>query len=123
MERVEYPRPDKDEASNEALFHEPESNECALSSSPPPPKVVLFCPLPHQVCHLKWWLTKSLVYHLDIFYMYAEIDNNESIEMQLKFQIFAKSLCIRNYTQSRQARPKSHSSKPCGNNSEVLGVD
>jgi len=36
---------------------------------------------------------------------------------------FAKSLCVRNYTQSGQNRPKSHISKPCGNNSEGLGIE
>jgi len=47
---------------------------------------VLFCPLPGQVRHLKWWLTKFFVDHLDVFYMYAAMGDNESTEMQLKFQ-------------------------------------
>jgi len=85
-EPAEYPEPDEDEASNEALLHEPESNQCALPSAPPPRKAVLFCPLPGQVRHLKWWLTKFFADHLDIFYMYAEMGNNERTEMQLKFQ-------------------------------------
>jgi len=36
---------------------------------------------------------------------------------------FTKSLCIHNHTQSGWDRPKSYSSKPCGNNSEVIGID
>ena len=36
---------------------------------------------------------------------------------------FTKSLCICNYTQSRRDWPKSYSSKPCSNNSEVLGIE
>jgi SNF2 family DNA or RNA helicase len=47
---------------------------------------VLFCPVPGQVRHLQWWFTKFFADHLDIFYMYAEIDNDERTEMQLKFQ-------------------------------------
>jgi hypothetical protein len=85
-EPPEYPEPDEDEASNEALLNEPESNKCSLPSAPPPQKAVLFCPLPGQVRHLKWWLTKFFPDHLDIFYMYAEMGNDECTEMQLKFQ-------------------------------------
>jgi len=48
--------------------------------------VVLFCPLPGQVRHLKWWLTKFFGDYLDIFYMYAEMGNDERTEMQLKFE-------------------------------------
>jgi len=47
---------------------------------------VILYPLPGQVCHLKWWLTKFFADHLDIFYMYAELGNDEHSEMQLKFQ-------------------------------------
>jgi len=83
---AEYPEPDKDNASNETLLHEPESNKCALRRAPPPQKVVLFCSLPGQVRHLKWWLTKFFPDHLDLFYMYAEMGNDECTEMQLKFQ-------------------------------------
>jgi len=36
---------------------------------------------------------------------------------------FAKSLCVCNYTQSGWDSPQSHSSKPCGDNSEVLGIE
>jgi len=85
-EPAEYPEADEDKASNAALFLEPESNESALPCAPPPQKVVLFCPLPGQVCHLKWWLTKLFADHVDTFYMYAEMGNDECTEMQLKFQ-------------------------------------
>ena len=84
-EPAEYPEPDEVEALNEALLQEPESNTCALPSAPPPQQAVLFCPLPGQVCHLKWWLTKFFADHLDIFYIYAEMGNDERTEMQLKF--------------------------------------
>jgi len=47
---------------------------------------VLFCPLPGQVRHLKWWLTKFHADHLDIIYLYAEMGNNKRTEMPLKFQ-------------------------------------
>jgi len=83
---AEYPEPDEDEASNEALLHQPESNSRALPCAPPPQKAMLFCPLPGQVRHLKWWLTKFFTDRLDIFYMYAEMGNNEWTEMRLKFQ-------------------------------------
>jgi len=83
---VEYPEPDEDEASNEAHLHEPERNNSSLPGAPPPQKAVQFCLLPGQVHHLKWWLTKFFANHLDIFYMYAEMGNNERTEMQLKFQ-------------------------------------
>jgi len=52
-EPAEYPEPDEDKSSNEVLLHEPESNQCALPSAPPPQMAVLFCPLPGQVRHLK----------------------------------------------------------------------
>jgi hypothetical protein len=83
---AEYPEPDEDEASNEALLHEPERYESALPCAPLPQKAVLFCPLPGQVRHLKWWLTKFFGDHLDIFYMYAEMGNDERTEIQLKFE-------------------------------------
>ena len=83
---AEYPEPDDDKASNGALLNEPESNSCALLCAPPPQKAVLFCPLPGQVHHLKWWLTKYFAHHWDTFYMYAEMGNDERTEMQLKFQ-------------------------------------
>jgi len=82
---AEYPEPDQDDASRATLFPE-ERNENAPPSAPPPQKAVLFCPPPGQVHHLKWWLTKSFVDHVDIFHMYAEMGNDERTEMQLKFQ-------------------------------------
>jgi hypothetical protein len=85
-EPAEYPEHDEDEASNEVLLHQPDSNKCALPSAPPPHKVVLFCPLPGQVCHLKWWHTQFFADHLDNFYMYVEMGNDERTEMQLTFQ-------------------------------------
>jgi len=83
---AEYPKSDEDEASNEALLHEPESHSRTLPHSPPHQKAVLFCPLPSQVHHLKWWLTKFFGDHLDIFYTYAAMGNDERTEMPLKFQ-------------------------------------
>jgi hypothetical protein len=85
-EPAEYPEPDENEASMEALLHEPESNKRALLSAPPLHKAVLFCPLPGEVLHLKWWLTKFFAVDLDIFYMYSEMGHDDHTEMQLKFQ-------------------------------------
>jgi hypothetical protein len=85
-ESAEYPEPNQVEASNVALLHEPDSLISTLPHAPPPPqKAVVFCPLPDQVRHWKWWLTKFFADNLDIFYMFAEIGNNERTEMQLKF--------------------------------------
>jgi hypothetical protein len=84
-EPAEYPEPDEDEASHEALLHEPESDKCTFPPAPPPQMAVLFCPLPGQVHHSKWWLTKFFADHVDIFYMYLEMGNAEQTEMQLKF--------------------------------------
>ena len=47
---------------------------------------MLCCPLPEQVSHLKWWLTKFFPDRLSIFYMYSEMGHDECIQMQLKFQ-------------------------------------
>jgi len=69
---AEYPEPDKDEASNEALLHEPESLKSTLACALPSQMAVLFCPLPGRVRHLKWWLTKFFVDNLDIFYTSAK---------------------------------------------------
>jgi hypothetical protein len=86
-ESAEYPEPDEDEASNEALLHKPESHKRTLTRAPPLPQTaVLFCLLPGEVRHLKWWLTKFFAEHLDIFYTFAERGNNEQTEMHLKFQ-------------------------------------
>jgi len=42
-EAAQYPEPDEDEASNEALLHGPERHIRALSGQSPPQKAVLFC--------------------------------------------------------------------------------
>jgi len=60
--------------------------ENAPLSAPPPQKAVLFCPLPGQVRHLKWCVTKFFGDNVDIFHMYAEMGNDERTEMQLHFQ-------------------------------------
>jgi len=85
-EHAEYPEPDEDDPLREALLPEQERHEYALPSAPPPRKAVLFCPLPGQVRHLEWWLTKYFADHVDIFHMYAEMGNDERTEMQLRFQ-------------------------------------
>ena len=122
-ERAEYPEPDKYEASYEALLHKPESPKSALHPAPPPQKAVGFCPLPNLLHHLKWWLTKCFADQLDIFYMDSEKGIDEQTEIQLKFQIFTKFLRVCNYTHSGYDSPKSHSSKPRGNNSEDLRIE
>jgi len=83
---LEYPKPDQDNASRVALLLEQEWHETAVPSIPPPHKVVLFCPVPGQVRHLKRRLTKYFVDHVDIFHMSGEMGNDERTEMQLKFQ-------------------------------------
>jgi len=65
---------------------EPESYKCPWPRAPPPQKAVLVCPLSGQAHHLECWLTKFFVDQLDIFYMYAEMGNDEPTEMQLNFQ-------------------------------------
>jgi len=67
-------------------LHEPECNNSTSPYAPPSQNAALFCPLPGLVRHLKWWLTKFFADHLDIFYMYAEIGNDERTEMQITFQ-------------------------------------
>jgi len=49
----EYPEPEEDRASNEALLYEPECNKKALACAPPAKKAVQCCPLPGQVRYLK----------------------------------------------------------------------
>jgi len=84
-ETAEYPEPHQDDTSRETPVPE-ERNENAPPSAPPPQHAVLLCPLPGQVHHWKWWLTKFFVDNVDIFHMYAEMGNDERTEMQLKFQ-------------------------------------
>jgi len=74
---AEYPAPDEDKASNEVLLYEPESSNTVLPRTAPSHVAVLFCTLPGQVRHLLWWLTKFSADHLDIFYMYGEMGNND----------------------------------------------
>jgi hypothetical protein len=83
---AEYPEPYHDKASNEALLHELPSNCSALPCAPTPHKAVVFCLLPTQVRHLKWWLTKFFADRLDIFNISVEIGNDEQTEMRRKFQ-------------------------------------
>jgi len=83
---AEYAKPDEDDPLREALLPEQERHENALPSAPPPQKAVLFCPLPGQVHHLKWWLTKYFAHHVQIFHMYAEMGNDERTEMQLRLK-------------------------------------
>jgi len=85
-EPAEYPEPDEDKTSNQALLHEPEICSCALPHAPPPQMTVQFCLLPGHVRHLKWGLTKSFADHFDIFYMYVQMGINKHTEMQLKLQ-------------------------------------
>jgi len=59
-EPAEYPKPDQDDASREILLPE-ERNENPLPNAPPPRKAVQFCPLPGQVHHLHFDLTKLFV--------------------------------------------------------------
>jgi len=120
-ESAKYPEPDKDEVSNEARLQRLECHISALPRALPPQNAVLFCPLPGRVHHVKWWLAKFFVVNVDIFYMFADMGNDERTEMQLKFQD-SPNPCVCNYTQIGRDRPQSHSSIPCGNNSIVLGI-
>jgi len=85
-EPAEYPEPDQDDESREALFPEQDKTDNALPSAPSPQQAVLFCPLPGQVHHLKWGLTKYFADHVDKFHLYAEMRNDGCTETQLKFQ-------------------------------------
>jgi len=85
-ESAEYPEPDKDRASKEALLPERDSLNRTLPHALLPQMAVVYCPLPGQVRHLKWWLRQFFADNLDIFYMLAEMANDERTEMQLKFQ-------------------------------------
>jgi len=122
-EPAEYPEPDKDKASLEALLHYPESNYSALPGAPPPQNVVLFCPLPGQVRHLKWWLTNCFADHLDIFYMYAEMGNDERTEMQLKFQDLPNPSVFLTTPKVGGTGLNLTAAKHCSYNSEVLGIE
>jgi len=80
----ENPEPNEDEALNEALLHNPESDTRALPPAPPPQHGVLYCRLPGHPRQLKWWLTKLCENDVGIFYMNVEMGNDEHTEMQLK---------------------------------------
>jgi len=84
-EPAEYPESDQDDASREMLLPE-ERNINAPPSAPPPQKAVLFCPLPGQVRHSKWWLMMFFADNVNIFHMYAKMGNDKCTEMQLRFQ-------------------------------------
>jgi hypothetical protein len=86
MEPAEYPEPDEEEATHEAHLHEPECNKPPLPRAPTPHKAVLFSLLPDQVRYLTWWHSKLSADHLDIFYLYVEIGNDDHTEMLFKFQ-------------------------------------
>jgi len=85
-EPAEYRELEADEATYEVVLLEPGSDKSSLPRAPPPQNAALFCPLPAQVCQLKWRLTKFLADDLDIFYMLVEMGNVERTEMLLKFQ-------------------------------------
>jgi len=84
-ESVQYPEHDEEEASGEALLHKQESNANALPNTSCSLMAVLFCPLSGRVHHMKWWLMKYFVDHVDIFHSCAEIGNNECKEIELTF--------------------------------------
>jgi len=83
---AECPTTDRDDGLREALLPDEEIHENALPSAPVAQKAVLLCPLPGQVHHLKWWLTKYFADHVDIFHQYPEMGNDERTEMELTFQ-------------------------------------
>ena len=83
---AEYSKIHEDNLSREALLPEHESHDNALPHALPLQKVVLFCSLPGQVRHLKWWLTKNFVDHFNICHLYAVMGNDERAETPLKFQ-------------------------------------
>jgi len=85
-ELVEYHEHNENEVSNVGILNRIERIEITFSGEPVLQMAVLFCPLPGIVHHLVWWLTKSLVNHIDSFIMYMEMGNNNHTEMQLRFQ-------------------------------------
>jgi len=80
---AEYPETDKYNPLSEALLLVQKNHDNALPSVPAPQKSMLFCHLPGQVHHLKYWLTMYFADEVDIFHMYAEMGNDEGTEMQL----------------------------------------
>jgi SNF2 family DNA or RNA helicase len=121
-EPAEYPEPDQDDTSRETLLPK-ERNENAPPSAPPPQKAVLFCPLPGQVRHLKWWLTKISGDNVDIFHMYAEMGNDERTEMQLKFQDSQNPSVFITTPKVGRTCLNLTAANPCSNNSEILVIE
>jgi hypothetical protein len=68
------------------LLHQPESNECTWPGAPPSHIVVLFSAQSGRVRYLILCLTTCIADYVHNFYMFAEMDNKEYTEMQLKFQ-------------------------------------
>lgn len=82
---AEYSAPDHNDTSREALLSKQQRNDNAFPCTPPSQEVDLFCPLRGPVCHLKWWLTKYLADHVNIFDMYAEMGIDECTEIEHNF--------------------------------------
>jgi hypothetical protein len=78
--------PQEDKAPNEGLLHKPESLKRTMPRALPAQQAVLFCGLPGRIRHVTWTLTIFFVDNLFVFYMFAEMGNDEGTEMQLKFQ-------------------------------------
>jgi hypothetical protein len=95
----------------------------APPSLPPPQMAVLFCPLPGQVRHLKWWLTKIFGDNVDIFHMYAEMGNDERTEMQLKFQDSQNPSVFITTPKVGRTCLNPTAANPCSNNSEILVIE
>jgi len=83
---AQYSEPDQDVVSRAALLVEQVKYQNALPSVPPSQQMVLLCAHYSQVCYSMWWLTKYCVDHVDIFFISAEMGNEECTEMQLKFE-------------------------------------
>jgi len=64
-------------------------------------------------------------FHGSFGYFLHESGNGQRWALRNTAQIrkFAKSLCVCNYTQSGWDRLQSHSTKPCSDSSEVLGIE
>jgi hypothetical protein len=84
-EPAQFPESNKEEQSNKVLLHEPDSNTSALPCTHHPQMATLYCAQPPEFRHCEMWVRKLFADRLDIFYMYAEMDNNECAEMRLKF--------------------------------------
>jgi len=120
-EPAEYPEPDEEEASNEALLHNPESYWSILPSAPPPQRPCYFV-----LCYTKCviWSGGSQRFCGSFGYILQVCRNGQLWVRRNAAQIprSTKSVCVCNYTQRGLDTAQSHSSKPCGNNSEVPGI-